>query len=154
MIKIVSIKDINKAIVSQITIELSKNDKYKNVPFASTNIKEGIKRPSLYIEFDKNNKSPMLGSNIERNIDVNIYYFASNSNANKLENMEMQEIIEKALFKYLKVTDTFFIPIFDINSIVTDGVLICSFNLYTLEEVEDTKEYELIQDLDFKTNTQ
>jgi hypothetical protein len=148
VIEIVSIKDINKSIVTQITTELNKSTNYKNVTFSSTDIKEGIKRPSLYIAFDKNKKSPILGSNIERDIDVNIYYFSSSPHCNKLENMEMQEIIENALSKYLKVTDTFFIPIFDINSIVTDGVLICSFNLYTLEEAEETEEYELMEALE------
>lgn len=48
----------------------------------------------------------------------------------------MQEIIENALLEGIRLNENFHIPIEEVNSEISDTVLICSFELYLLEDYE------------------
>ena len=45
----------------------------------------------------------------------------------------MQDLIENCFIEGLNVTETFYIPIEEVNSEVIDSVLECSFDLYCIE---------------------
>ena len=68
----------------------------------------------------------------------------------------MQDILENTFLNDVQVTETFYMPIDEegVTCSVTDSVLQCSFDLYSLEEIIDTTEYEpmeeLILDLEYK----
>lgn len=85
----------------------------------------------------------------ERTLITRVYFFAKNSQKPKIENIKMQEIIENAFLEDLKVTDTFYIPIDTVESDISDGVLICSFELGTLELLPtDDKTYDFMEVLE------
>lgn len=135
----ISLKDINKAIINQVTNYLINDIKYKNIDFASTDIIENIKRPSFYINFNDNKTNLLLASSKERTVQVQLFYFVKDIIKSKIELLEMQEILENIFFKHIKVNDSFYIPIteciFDINK--KDGYLILNLELYTLEEIPE-----------------
>lgn len=144
----ISLKDINKAIVSQVKEGL-KDTQFKEVGFATTDITEKISRPSFFIEFS-NNKTGLFNAHLkERNLKTKIYYFAKNKIKPKLELMNMQEELEKIFLRKIKVNEDFYIPIVE-NEFETDkenGYLVLEMNLYTLEMIEDTEEVEFMEEL-------
>lgn len=91
----------------------------------------------------------------ERTLTVRVYFFAKDRYDYKLDNLKMQDIIENIFLEDVKVTDTFYMPIHDeegVQSVVTDTVLECSFDLYSLEEIYDDSNLENIEELNFKLN--
>lgn len=85
----------------------------------------------------------------ERTLTARVYFFAENKEKPKIENIKIQEIIENAFLGDLKVTDTFYIPIDTVESDVSDGVLISSFELGTLELLPtDDEAYEYMEVLE------
>lgn len=133
------LKDINKAIVTQVTEFLANNEKYGNIPFSSTDIVEEIKRPCFYVDFLDNKTNLVLASSKERNIKVQLFYYPKDILKSKLELLEMQELLENIFLKHLKIDEEFFINIKSCNFNVNkkDGYLILNLELYTLEEVPE-----------------
>ena len=85
----------------------------------------------------------------ERTLTAKVYFFAKNKEKPKMENIKMQEIIENAFLEDLKVTDTFYIPIDTVESDISDGVLISSFELGTLELLPtDDETYDFMEVLE------
>lgn len=136
MIIIITLKDINTAIVSQIKEGLS-NTTYSTVDFASTDIKEIVVRPSFYIEFADNKTGRFNNSNKERTLNTKVYYFPTDKYKYKIELMEVQGYLEDIFLEYLKVTDDFYIDINEIDFDITSGVLICTISLYTIEDISN-----------------
>ena len=60
----------------------------------------------------------------------------------------MQDLIENAFLDDLEVKEGFFIPAESVESEVTDGVLICSFDLYAVELLPDMDTSETMETLD------
>ena len=144
MINIVTLIDIYKAIISTVNLALIDTE-FINTKFSSTSIVENITRPSLYLDF-QSNKTNRFNFNIkERNLKVELFYFATIRDNAKIELLKIQDILENAFLEEIKVSDTFYFPTseteFDVNK--TDGYLTCSFELYSLENIEfiDLSEY-------------
>ena len=144
MVKIVTLIDIYKAIINTVTLALIDTE-FISTKFSSTSIVENITRPSLYLDFP-NNKINKFNHDIkERNLKVELFYFATVRNNAKIELLKIQDILENAFLEEIKVSNTFYFPTseteFDVNK--TDGYLICSFELYSLEEIDfiDLSEY-------------
>ena len=78
------------------------------------------------------------------------YFYAKNKDKPKIENLKMREIIENVFLEDLKISDTFYIPIDNVESDIADGVLICSIDLETLEIIPDNEEYEPMEELDIE----
>lgn len=146
----ISLKDINKAVNEKIKLV------FPSVEIMSTDIKEGFKRPSFFVELDNVKKSPYNTTAIERSMTVRIYYFPSDRNKFKIELMEVQEGLEDAFFQCLKVQEGFSIPIDEVETEIADGVLQCTFDIQYIESLdsehechEDTNSNnELIENLD------
>jgi hypothetical protein len=69
----------------------------------------------------------------------------------------MQDIIENAFLEDVQVTPSFFMPVINeegVQSVITDTVLECSFDLYSLEEIYDDSNLEPIEDLSFNLNSE
>lgn len=149
----ITIKDINKAIVTQVKSRLLYTN-YKSVEFQSTDIKEGITRPSFYIEFGDIKTGLFNAFNIERNVEIRLYYFPSDRTNNKIELLEMQMNLELIFLRYLMVNEGFFFDIEELDfDITADGVLITTFNLHSVEELPSEDENtELMEELIINDN--
>lgn len=152
VIIIVTLKDINLAIVTQVTEALGATI-YKDVKFSSTDIVEEIIRPCFYIDFLKNKTNLMLQNAKERNLELQLFYFAKNRTKSKIEVLEMQDLLSEIFITSLKVTEDFYISVhgceFDVNK--KDGYLILNLDLYVLEELEE-EGTELLEELESKIN--
>jgi hypothetical protein len=120
----------------------------------STDIKEGFKRPSFFVEFDNMNHSSTL-TQVQRSLTITIYFFPSDRTSYSLEILDVQERLENLFDLKLSVLDRKFnVP--ETNSEVTDGVLIFSFDIQYEEGkvVPDVdtlgNPIELMQELDVK----
>lgn len=132
----VTLKDVMKSI----NVKLKKN--LPTIPIQSTDIKEGFSRPCLYVSFDDVSTTPLNSQNISREIDTKIYFFPTDIKKNKLEILEVQDIIEKKFLGRFQITEGFNTMIEEIQSEVTDGVLICEFKISYIEEKRDEDDFE------------
>jgi hypothetical protein len=149
----ISLKDINKAIIEQVKISAFPNivklDKLTinevdaitmQIMFASTDIRESITRPSFYAEFGNNRTGKFNKNNKERTVTVKLYYFASDPKKHKLENLEIQELLEEIFIDGL-VTDDFIIEILKLEFDTIDSVLVCEMELYTIEDIRPNEDH-------------
>lgn len=151
----ITLFQINKAINDILTNALS-NTEFKEVKLVDEDLKEPIERPSIKVKIGDSTTGRFNDSNKERTLIVRVHFFAKNKEQPKLENLKMREIIENIFTLHpLKITDDFFIDINEVQSNVSDGVLICSFDIETLELIpesilDDGIEYEPMENLDIE----
>lgn len=138
---------------TQYEIDESSDEIPKGVRFSSTDIEEKIFRPSFYIDFEENKTGKFNYHNKERTLKVKLYYFAKTLEDSQIELLEIQDFLENIFLDGLKVSESFFIPIenIDIDVRHQNGLLICDFDLYTIEEIEITDTHEIMEDLTLKT---
>lgn len=132
----ITLKDISNAIISQVANGLV-NTPYSTVKFSSTDIKEKVERPSFFLEFDSNKTGLFNATNKERTLSAKIYYFAPDISEYKVENIEVQGYLEDIFLKYLSVNETFYIDITELDFNSSGGVLVCTMELYTIEDISD-----------------
>ncbi|WP_339325466.1 phage tail terminator family protein [Clostridium botulinum] len=138
----VTLKEINKAIVQQVKEGL-KDTSYKDTQFSSTDIREKITRPSFYVDFQENKTSLLNGEASQREFDVRLFYFAQNREGNKIELLEMQDLLSFIFQNGIKVYDDYYIAVneCEFDSRGEEGLLITTLsNLYSLSEMEQTGE--------------
>ncbi|WP_341480373.1 phage tail terminator family protein [Clostridium botulinum] len=138
----VTLKEINKAIVKQVTEGLKSTD-YKDIPFVSTDIREKVIRPSFYVDFTENKTSLLNGEAEQRNFDVRLFYFAQNREQNKIEMLEIQDLLSLIFQTGIKVSEDYYISVFEceFDSRGEEGLLITTLaDLYSLSEKEQTGE--------------
>lgn len=142
--------EINKAIIDQLKPSLTGN--YASVKFSAEDLNEPIIRPSIKVTIENPSIGRYTAANIERNLTVRLYYFAESDIKNKFDNMAMQSIIENTFIGGLEVGDEI-IFIESIDSDITDGVLVSSFDLLIYEEIdEDVGSGEPLEVLDLTIN--
>lgn len=132
----ITLSDINKAINLNI-INAIKDTEFGNVEIAAEDVTEPIIRPSIKIQIEDFKSGKFNSCNKERTLTVRVYFFAKDKNKYKLDNFKMQGILENAFLDDLQISDTFYIPIEEVESEVSDTVLIASFELYSVEVIEE-----------------
>ncbi|WP_333860799.1 phage tail terminator family protein [Clostridium sp.] len=146
----VTIKDvinaINKLLETNFTVKI-----------ANKNIREKIIRPSFYVDLEQNDSIQLNSICKQNNLTVRIYYFPTDPNNNRIELLDVQEKLNNLFLKGLSVTEDFYIYLVTDNPlefVVVDGVLQLKLELYYLQEIEDTSEYEMMEELcvNIKTN--
>lgn len=143
----VTIIQINKAIIDTLRGNLVGTE-FEGIDFINQDLSEGYTRPCLKVDIESTTSGKFNAHMKERTLTVRVYFFAKNKEKPKLENIKMQEIVENAFLEDLKVTDTFYIPMDEVESDISDGVLISSFDLGTLEILpSDDELYEYMQEL-------
>ena len=148
----ITLLEINKAINEKIKHALT-NTEFTTVPIIASDLSEPIVRPSLKIIFDDGTTGKFNSCMKERTLTVRVYFFATDLKKYKLENAKMQDLIENEFLTSIKVSNTFYIDVDEVEVTVSDTVLICSFNIETLESIPETIinngiEYENIESLD------
>lgn len=134
--------EINKAI----------NDKIKSVtdvPISAQDVSEPIVRPSIKVALERSKNGKFNALCREKNLTVRVYFFASDRDKYKIENAKMQDTLETAFIDGVMVKDCY-IPINEVESEVTDTVLICSFDLYCVELLPDTDTSEPMEEIIYK----
>ncbi|MFJ8261410.1 DUF6838 family protein [Rummeliibacillus sp. NPDC094406] len=116
----ITTKDLKKAINDRI------NNKFSDIEINSNDVKEGFSRPSFFVQLDGRKSSTM--EHVDKDIDVQIYYFPSNEYNHAIELMDTQEILESAFDLKLRVVNRW-LNITETNAVITDGVLNMSFSL-------------------------
>lgn len=149
----ISLLEINKAVNDKIKHALS-DSSFKDVPIIASDLSEPIVRPSLKITFDDGNTGKFNSCMKERTLTYRVYFFASDLKKYKIENTKVQDLIENEFLTPLKVTDTFFIDVDEVEANTSDTVLICSFDIETLEDIpeiilDNGVEYEIMENLNF-----
>lgn len=146
-----SLAQINKAVADQLRGALI------STPFESVLISPGdlseMERPSLKLEIDGGKLENITASFKGRTITTRVYFFASNIKKYKLENLQVQEIIEETFIKGIWI-DSYYIPINEVNSEVNDTILQVDFDISITALHDDYDPYgegsgELMEDLDF-----
>ena len=150
----ISLLEINKAVNNKIKHALS-DSSFKDVPIIASDLSEPIVRPSLKITFDDGNTGKFNSCMKERTLTYRVYFFATNLEKYKIENTKVQDLIENEFLTPIKVTDTFYIDVDEVESTVSDTVLICSFDIETLEDIpdlilDDGVEYEMMENLNLE----
>ncbi|MGJ8756294.1 phage tail terminator family protein [Clostridium botulinum] len=133
---------MNKAIVQQVKEGLKDTD-YKDIQFSSTDIREKITRPSFYVDFLENKTSMLNGEASQRNFDIGLFYFSQNRETNKIELLEMQDLLSLIFQNGIKVYDDYYIAVneCEFDSRGEEGLLITTLSdLYSLSEIEQTGE--------------
>lgn len=121
---------------------------FPSVFIESGNIKEGIKRPSFFVEFDGIQAENFMQVGIDRKIRVYLYYFPSDKDKNQMELLEVRSELEN-LFMYdaeIQVND-YNIPIDALFIDTTDNagqdkILTCNFTLELYECWDKPEEHE------------
>jgi hypothetical protein len=138
--------NINKAINDRINLIKSNTD-YSNVKIVAEDVSEPIIRPSLKVELDNSSNGKYNSLIRERLLSYKIYFFAQDSKKYKFDNIKMQEILENGFLEALELSESFFVEVENFESIVVDTVLICSYDINLIEEMPDTDNSELMEDL-------
>ena len=148
--------DINKAINNKIRNALRYSE-FETVPIVASDLSEPIVRPSIKITTDEGNTGKFNSCMKERTLTVRVYFFATDLRKYKIENTKVQDLIENEFLTPIKVTDTFYIDVDEVDSNTSDTVLICSFEINTLENIpdlilDDGEEYEPMENLNLNLN--
>jgi hypothetical protein len=128
----VTLIDINKAINNKIKEALTGTE-FSTVPLIAEDISEPITRPSIKVGIENSTNGKFNANCREKNLTCRVYFFAKDRYKYKLDNSKMQDIIETAFLEDLKINENFYIPIEEVESNVSDTVLISSFDLYSIE---------------------
>lgn len=147
----ITLLEINKAIDKKIKQALA-NSEFSTVPVIASDLSEPIIRPSLKIFLDDGNTGKMNSCIKEQILHCRVYFFASNLKKYKFENMKVRDLIQNEFLIPLVVSDTFIVDIDEVEASTSDTVLICSFDIETLEDIpeiiiDDGKEYEPMENL-------
>ncbi|MFW2490971.1 phage tail terminator family protein [Clostridium chromiireducens] len=147
----ISLAQINKAVADQLRGALV-GTPFESVPISPGDLSE-IERPSLKIEFDGGKLENINASFKGRTLTIRVYFFASNLKKYKLENLQVQEIIEDSFIKGVWISN-YYIPVNEVNAEVNDTILQVDFDisftaLHTDYDQNSEGSGELMEDLDF-----
>jgi len=122
------------------------------VDINSNDVKEGFLRPSFFVQFNDSIRSSTVYQ-IEKSLTVRIHYFPSDRYDYSIELLDIQEQLEGLFDLKLPVKDRK-INIIEVECVITDGVLVFSFEIEFSEgrEIEygANPNTELMQKLDIK----
>lgn len=150
----ISLLEINEAINDKITHAI-KDTPFESVEIVASDLKEPTVRPSIKTVLSDGTTGKMNSRMKERTLHCMIYFFASDLIKYKIENTKVQDLIENEFLTPIKVTDTFYIDVDEVDSTISDTVLICSFDMKTLEDIpeiviDDGIEYEPMENLNLE----
>ena len=154
----ITLLEINQAINDKVEHALASSE-FSTVPIIASDLSEPIIRPSVKIFLDDGNTGKMNSCMKEQTLHCRVYFFASNLKKYKIENMKVRELIQNEFLTPLLVSDTFIVDIDEVEASTSDTVLICSFDIETLEDIpkiilDDGVEYEPMENLNFNLGSE
>lgn len=147
----ITLLEINKAVNEKIKHALADSE-FSSVPIIASDLSEPIVRPSLKVFLEDGTTGKFNSCMKERTLTVRVYFFATDLKKYKIENTKVQDLIENEFLTPLKVSDTFIVDIDEVEVNTTDTVLVCNFNIETLEDIpeiiiDDGIDYEPMENL-------
>jgi len=130
-----------EAILKKITEKLKEITENK-VEVVAEDFSDSIIRPSFKVDIDST-ASKFNTELIEREVTCRIYYFARDRTKYRLDNLQIQQKLEKAFCDKIEVEKGFFVFIEKLEYETSDTVLICSFEFKLLEETEKIPEEDM-----------
>ena len=154
----ITLLEINKAVNEKIKHALADSE-FSSVPIIASDLSEPIVRPSLKVFLEDGTTGKFNSCMKERTLTVRVYFFATDLKKYKIENTKVQDLIENEFLTPIKVTDTFYIDVDEVESTISDTVLICSFDIETLENIpdiilDDGVEYEMMENLNLSIESE
>ena len=124
----VSYKDIDKAIA------LKLKSKFLDIEITSTDIEEGITRPSFFIDFRGVSSQDFMTVSLDRTIPVVIYYSPKEKEKNKIELLEKRSDLETLMLEHniLQIDEFTNAEIESLNFEKVDKVLLCMFEINSI----------------------
>jgi hypothetical protein len=141
--------EINKAVNGKVKKALDGCFEYQ-VPIVAEDLSEPIIRPSVKIISEGMTGGKFNSLCKERSLTYKIYFFPKNKEKPKFENISMQEALESEFICDIEVKPDFIIPIEEVVFNVSDGILICSMSLYTIELLPDMDTNEEMNELKYR----
>lgn len=137
--------DIQAAIVSK----LSKST--DGIEINSSDIEEGFKRPSFFIDMLDTKVDNLMDNFQEREIEFDILYFPKHPKKNQMDLLEMRDVLTKIFVeeKYFNITDDLVVEATDVNVFEIDKVLHCEFKIFISEQYIRIHEYNM-EELEIK----
>lgn len=108
-----------------------------------------IVRPSGKVELEDGGDARLLASGRERTVTFRLYYFASDRNRPKLENLAVRQAVGEAFLDGITVGDAHLGIDEGVSFTVTDGVLVATLDL-TLSEAIPEPEGEPMEILEYR----
>ena len=94
-------------------------------------------RPSGKVELEDGTEARLLASGRERAVTFRLYYFASDKDHPKLENLAVRQAIGEAFLDAITVEDTYIGIDEGVSFTVTDGVLVATLDLTLTEPIPE-----------------
>lgn len=107
-------------------------------PLLAEDVSAPIIRPSGKVELEDGTEARLLASGRERTVTFRLYYFASDKDHPKLENLAVRQAIGEAFLDGITVEDTYLGIDEGISFTVTDGVLVATLDLTITEPIPET----------------
>lgn len=145
------LQDLNKAVCDRYRQALA-----AAVPKArllAEDVRDPIKRPSGKVELDEGSDARLLTSGRERSTTFRLYYYATNKDKPKLENLAVRSAIGEAFLDGLTVDDVYIGMDDGVSFTVADGVLVATVDLTWSEPIPE-EDAELMETLNYETEVQ
>ncbi len=135
----ISLGQLKNAVNNQIRESL-RNSPFENIPILAADLSEPIIRPSIKVLLEDSRSGKFNGNFLERNITCRIYFFSQNNKIYFDDCHLMQELLEMGFYDGLYISGTYWVGVDEIESDIIDTVLEVSFELYYMEEKDETAE--------------
>lgn len=145
------LQDLNKAVCDRYRQALA-----AAVPKAqllAEDVRDPIKRPSGKVELDEGSDARLLASGREKSVTFRLYYYATNKDKPKQENLAVRSAIGEAFLDGLTVDDVYIGMDDGVSFTVTDGVLVATVDLTWSEPIPE-EDAELMETLNYETEVQ
>lgn len=147
----ISLQDLNRAVCDLYRQALAAA--VSKARLDAEDVRGPIKRPSGKVELDENSAARLLASGQEKSVTFRLYYYATNGDKPKMENLAVRSAIGEAFLDGIIVDGTY-IGIDDgVSSTVTDGVLVSTIDLTWSEPIPE-EDAELMENLNYETEVQ
>ncbi|MDK4479931.1 hypothetical protein MWG07_00375 [Fusobacterium necrophorum] len=135
------------------TVNSKLAETFPDVEVDSKDLSEKFNRPSFRTELDGLKTSAFMTTYKEREFTIRIYFFPTEAEKGRIERLKITDKIEDVFLHTLWITETFAIPVEEIHFEETDGVLIASFDGYTMEEIENDITAEMMEELEYNVKS-
>lgn len=131
------------------TVNSKLAEAFPKIEIDSKDLSEKFNRPSFRTELDGLKTSTFMTTFKEREFTIRIYFFPTEVGKGRIERLQISDRIEDVFMHTIWITESFAIPVEEISFEETDGVLIASFNSYTMEEIENDITEDMMEELEF-----
>lgn len=131
----ISLQSLNKAVCTLYRQALEAAG--TGAPLLAEDVSAPIIRPSGKVELEDGTEARLLAAGRERAVTFRLYYFASDKDRPKLENLAVRQAIGEAFLDGITVEDTHIGIDEGVSFTVTDGVLVATLDLTLTEPIPE-----------------